>query len=169
MYSEFFQSRQGRIVSACGKEEEGRGECGVSWVPLLLFSSGMRQMQQTCSPGPAWPDKAGQTKPQAALERTVCRRGGEGEREEREEGTTGATPRPSRSCHCSLSAKCRAQLWAGLIAATRLARGGEGHVDSLLIRMFPDCLGYGQQAAATATTTTTTTDVGRSHFHFQGP
>lgn len=65
---------------------------------------------------------------------------GEGKgREKREEGTTGATPRPSRSCHCSLSAKCRAQLWAGLIAATRQAREGEGHVDSLLIRMFP-CL-----------------------------
>lgn len=44
-----------------------------------------------------------------------------------EEGsTTGVTPRPSRSCHCSLSAKCRAQLWAGLIAATRQAREGEG-------------------------------------------
>lgn len=44
-----------------------------------------------------------------------------------EEGsTTGATPRPSRSCHCSLSAKCRAQLWAGLIAATRQAREGGG-------------------------------------------
>lgn len=43
---------------------------GVSWVPLLLFSSGMRQMQQTCSPGPARSDMAGQTKPQAALERT---------------------------------------------------------------------------------------------------
>lgn len=72
---------------------------GVSWVPLLLFSSGMRQMQQTCSPGPARSDMAGQTKPQAALlkGRTGCRR--RGVRLERHPDHLEAV-----TAHCQLSA-----------------------------------------------------------------
>lgn len=88
------QARGGLAVPA------GRGgEYGVSWVPLLLFSSGMRQMQQTCSPGPARSDMAGQTKPQAALlkGRTGCRR--RGVRLERHPDHLEAV-----TAHCQLSA-----------------------------------------------------------------
>lgn len=107
---------QGRIGSAC-REGSGTVSRGCHCCCLVPACDRCNRRAAPARPGPVGHGRTNETT-SGSLERTHWMQ---------EEGsTTGATPRPSRSCHCSLSAKCRAQLWAGLIAVTRQAREGGG-------------------------------------------